>query len=245
MKQKQSATDLWLYGIHPVEAALQNPNRKILEIRFCKQPPFEWPKKVPSHAVSKEQIESVVGRDAVHQGIIARVQVLPTYTLDDLIADTRKTQNALVVILDQVSDPHNIGAIMRSAVAFNASALILPDAGAPQESGTLAKSASGALETLPLIRVTNLVRALDQLKKAGFWCVGMDGHADKSIIEQKLPNKCALIMGSEGDGMRRLTMENCDYLTKLPMSDKMESLNVSNACAIALYEWFRLYQTKE
>lgn len=134
---------------------------------------------------------------------------------------------------------------MRSAVAFNASALILPDAGAPQESGTLAKSASGALETLPLIRVTNLVRALDQLKKADFWCVGMDGHADKSIIEQKLPNKCALIMGSEGDGMRRLTMENCDYLTKLPMSDKMESLNVSNACAIALYEWFRLYQTKE
>lgn len=241
MKQKQPA-GLWLYGTHPIEMALQNPNRKILEIRFCKQPVFQIPANIPTHAVSKEQIESVVGRDAVHQGMIARVQPLPTYTLDDLIADTRAQTNTLVVILDQVSDPHNIGAIMRSATAFNASALILPDAGAPQESGTLAKSASGALETLPLIRVSNLARAMEQLKKADFWCVGMDGHASKSIMEQKLPNKCALIMGSEGDGMRRLTMENCDYLTKLPMSDKMESLNVSNACAIALYEWFRLYQ---
>ncbi len=245
MKQKQTSAGLWLYGLHPIEAALQNPNRKILEIRYCKQPPFALPKGISAQQVSKDQLESVVGRDVVHQGIIARVQPLPAYTVDDLIDDTAHSDNALVILLDQVTDPHNIGAMMRSGVAFNASALILPDAGAPQESGTLAKSASGALETLPLIRVTNLARTMEQLKKAGFWCVGMDGHAKASVLKQKLPAKCALVMGSEGDGMRRLTLENCDYLTKLPMSDKMESLNVSNACAIALYEWYRLYQSQE
>lgn len=245
MKQKQGTNGLWLYGLHPIEMALQNPNRKILEIRHCKPISLSIPKGIPTQLVSKDQIDAVVGRDAVHQGIIARVQPLSTYTIEDLIADTQNSDSALVILLDQVSDPHNIGAMMRSGTAFNASALIVPDAGAPQESGTLAKSASGALETLPIIRVVNLVRAMDQLKKAGFWCVGMDGHAKASILKQKLPAKCALIMGSEGDGMRRLTLENCDYLTKLPMSDKMESLNVSNACAIALYEWYRLYQSQE
>lgn len=245
MKPKQTSAGFWLYGIHPIEMALQNPKRRILEIRFSKHPSFKLPQNIPAHNVSKEQIESIVGRDVVHQGIIAHVQLLETYTIDDLITDTKHQSNALVIMLDQVSDPHNIGAIMRSGVAFGATALILPDSNAPQESGTLAKSASGALEILPLIRVTNLVRTMEQLKKADFWCVGMDGYAKKSIVEQKLPNKCALVMGSEGDGLRRLTMENCDYLTKLPMSEKMESLNVSNACAIALYEWFRLYKIRE
>lgn len=127
---------------------------------------------------------------------------------------------------------------MRSAVAFNASAIIMPEAGAPNESGTLAKSASGATELLPLIRVSNLARAMEMLKKADFWCVGLDGYAKDYITDRKLPKKCVLVLGAE-DGMRRLTMENCDMVVKLPMNSAIESLNVSNAAAVAMYEWNR------
>ena len=161
--------------------------------------------------------------------------------IEDLICDTKKLEKALVVILDQVSDPHNVGAILRSAAAFGAMAVIVPDANAPEETGTLAKSASGALEVIPLIRVANLSRAMEMLKKADFWCVGMDGYAKKEMGEDRLPQKCALVMGSEGEGMRRLTAENCDYMVKLPIARTVESLNVSNACTIALYEWNRIY----
>ena len=142
-------------------------------------------------------------------------------------------------MLDQVTDPHNIGAILRSAAAFEAAAVILPDANAPEESGTLAKSACGGLEIVPLIRVPNLVRAIETLKKVGFWVIGLDGSAKKTMAQDKLPAKTVFILGSEGDGLRRLTAENCDYMLKLPISDKMESLNVSNAAAIALYEFNR------
>ena len=141
--------------------------------------------------------------------------------------------------MDQVTDPHNIGAILRSAAAFDAMAVVIPDAGAPEESAVLAKSACGALEIVPLIRVTNLARSMQQLKDAGFWCLGLDGYAKEYISDKKLPARTAFILGSEGDGMRRLTAENCDYTIKLPMSDKMESLNVSNAAAVALYEFYR------
>ena len=127
---------------------------------------------------------------------------------------------------------------MRSAVAFNASAVIMPEAGAPGESGTLTKSASGATELIPLIRVANLAHAMDTLKKAEFWCVGLDGYAKDYITDHKLPKKCVLVLGAE-DGMRRLTMENCDMVLKLPMNEAIESLNVSNAAAVAMYEWNR------
>jgi len=127
---------------------------------------------------------------------------------------------------------------MRSAVAFTASAVIIPEAGAPAESGTLAKSASGATELIPVIRVANLARAMETLKKADFWCVGLDGYAKDCITDRKLPKKCVLILGAE-DGMRRLTLENCDMVVKLPMNSAIESLNVSNAAAVAMYEWNR------
>lgn len=274
---------LWLYGQHPVMAALNNKNRRVREVLLAKMPTdYTIPANIPYRIVTRDQIDSIVGKDAVHQGIIARVDPLPVYAIEDLIRDTKKSDRTLVVILDQVVDPHNIGAVLRSSAAFNVAAVILPNDGAPEESGVLAKSASGALELVPLIRVTNLARALSQLKKAEFWTVGMDGAAKQSIVQQKLPARCALVMGSEGDGMRRLTMENCDYITKIPMyrhksinnaqmeggsdtqnrkrtlnvradssteptvqlgvsNDLIESLNVSNACAIALYEWNRLY----
>ena len=143
-----------------------------------------------------------------------------------------------MVVLDQVSDPRNIGAILRSSVAFGASAVIIPEAGSPAETGAMAKAASGALDLIPLVRVANLARTVDTLKKADFWCVGMDGYAHDTIGKSKLPNRCALVMGAE-DGMRDLTKKSCDMLVKLPMNSAIESLNVSIATAVAMYEWMR------
>ncbi len=142
-------------------------------------------------------------------------------------------------MLDQVTDPHNVGAILRSAAAFDAVAVVVTDKHAPQESGVMAKAASGAMETVPLVTVGNLSQAIEKLKKAGYWTAGFSSHAKQTLAEAKLDGKTALVLGAEGDGMRRLTSERCDFLVKLPMSDKMESLNVSNAAAVALYELYR------
>ncbi len=235
------SSGIYLYGRHPITLALRNPRRRIFEMWMMKGAleGIKIPDTILLHWVSREQLEALVGQDATHQGVVARCAPLPSYKLDTLIQDSKTVDTMLVVLLDQVSDPHNIGAILRSATAFQAAAVIVPEAGAPDESGVLAKSASGALELTPLIRVPNLVRAMETLKKADFWCLGMDGHADDILSHHQLPNKCALVMGSEGSGMRRLTAECCDYMTKLPMNTEIESLNVSNACAIALYEWYR------
>ncbi len=237
----KQAKDVLLYGKHPVSLALSNPCRAVREIYATPGAADELtiPANVPVRSATREQLEQMVGRGAVHQGVVARCLPLSGNTIEDVIASTKSREKAVVVLLDQVTDPHNIGAILRSAVAFNAVAVIVPEAGAPDETGVLAKSASGALELIPFVRVSNLSRAMDKLKKNDFWCVGLDGYAQKSIFEDKLPAKCAIVMGSEGDGLRRLTAENCDYSVKLPMNEKIESLNVSNACAITLYEWSR------
>ncbi|MBQ9089859.1 MAG: 23S rRNA (guanosine(2251)-2'-O)-methyltransferase RlmB [Alphaproteobacteria bacterium] len=232
---------LLLYGRHPVTLALTNPRRKIKELLMTKgaMDGVQIPHDIPVRIVNREQLEALVGKEAVHQGVVAKCCPLETYTIEDLINETRLDKKTLVVVLDQVTDPHNIGAILRSATAFFAKAVIVPEAGTPEETGVLAKSASGALELTPYIRVSNLARALDLLKKNGFWCIGLDGYASHSIYETALPDKCVIIMGSEGDGLRRLTAEKCDDTVKLPMDTRVESLNVSNACAVTLYEWNR------
>ncbi len=143
----------------------------------------------------------------------------------------------MVLILDQVTDPHNVGAIIRSAAAFGARAIITTDRHAPPESGTLAKSASGALEVLPWVRVTNLSRALDSLAEMGYWRLGLDGTAEMSIREADFGKNIALVMGAEGRGLRKGSRTHCDALIKLPIRRTVESLNVSNAAAIALYEF--------
>jgi len=237
----KASGDIYLFGRHPIELALQNPNRRILEIYYTANSVknIKLPPKISTKCVDKVFLDNLVGRDSLHQGIVARCAPLPPVSLPDLLKRLKSRQTALVMILDQITDPHNVGAILRSATAFDADAVIVPEAGAPTESGTLAKSASGALELMPLIRVPNLIRVMEKLKEEGFWCIGLDGYAKDSVNAAKLPQKCAFVMGSEGDGMRRLTQENCDYCVKLPMNPAIESLNVSNAAALILYEYRR------
>ena len=223
-----------------VDLAIKNPRRKIKEIYVTKETLAEMnlPQNLPIRPADRHLLDSMVGQGAVHQGIVAKCDPLPPVDLKEFIKTVESKDRCLVVVLDQVTDPHNIGAIMRSAVAFHAAAVIMPEAGAPNETGVLAKSASGATELIPLIRVSNLARAMEMLKKAEFWCVGLDGYAKDYITDHKLPQKCVMILGAE-DGMRRLTMENCDMVVKLPMNPEIESLNVSNAAAVAMYEWNR------
>lgn len=239
----KSREEVLLYGRHPVTLALHNSKRKIKELYLIKNATenFKVPNNIPVHWCLKEQLDNLVGKDAVHQGFVARCGLLQNNTVEDLINETVNQKQTLIVVLDQVTDPHNIGAILRSAAAFNASAVIVPEVGTPTETGVLAKSASGALELVPYIRVSNLSRTMELLKKNGFWCIGLDGYATHTIYETKLPSKCVVVMGSEGSGLRRLTAQNCDDTVKLPMNSAVESLNVSNACAITLYEWNRQY----
>jgi 23S rRNA (guanosine2251-2'-O)-methyltransferase len=173
---------------------------------------------------------------AVHQGVALRVEPLPEPDLETLCDELAARPAATVLLLDQVTDPHNVGAILRSAAAFEADAVLLTERNAAPESGVLAKAASGALDLVPLVRVTNLARAIEALKAAGFWCIGLAEEATQTLAEADLSGRVALALGAEGEGLRRLTRERCDLLVRLPTGDAMPSLNVSNAAAVALYE---------
>ena len=182
---KQGNKDVFIYGRHPVELAIKNSKRKILELYYVRGsfPENQIPKTIPVRSITKDFLDNLVGHDAVHQGIVARCMPLRQMTTDELISLLNKKENALVMILDQVTDPHNIGAILRSAVAFDADAVIVPETGAPDENGTLAKSASGALELIPFIRVPNLSRFIEKLKKNDFWCMnGSVGALDGECL---------------------------------------------------------------
>lgn len=237
--------DAWLYGDHAVFAALANPIRKIKRILLtkAKHEKLESPQQSAignfgqAELVSNEELSALLPENAIHQGIALLPFPLKEYVIEDVPSLQGDQKTITVALLDQVTDPHNVGAILRSAAAFNISAVIVPDRHSPPITGVLARSASGAVETVPMIRVGNLSRALDQLAEMGFWRIGMDGRASQTI-EQAVEGteKIALVLGSEGKGLRRLTAEKCDLLGKLPMSSSIESLNVSNAAAIAFYE---------
>jgi 23S rRNA (guanosine2251-2'-O)-methyltransferase len=240
---KGSADESFLYGFHAVIAALRNPLRKPLRLLMTRNAEAELAAEglslghdlpVSPEILSGEEIATILPLGAVHQGVALKVSALPDLTVDEACEGTR-----LAVALDQVTDPHNFGAILRSAAVFGAGALITTDRNSPPLGGVLAKAASGGLERVRIAKVTNLVRALEELKELGFEVIGLDGDGEVSLPEFKTGPKVALVLGAEGAGLRRLTREHCDILARLPAAGDMKSLNVSNAAAVALYELSR------
>lgn len=223
------------WGRHAVAAALANPERRIARIWAIREDAagFAIPPEVPVTFADAADLGRLVPRDAPHQGIVAEVERLPDILLADLLDQAEDGRPILV--LDQVTDPHNVGAILRSAAAFDALGVVTQDRHAPPESGALAKAASGALETVPWVRVVNLARALDEIAAAGFWRIGLAGEAETTLAEALGPARVALVLGAEGEGMRPNTQAHCDATARLPIGEGIESLNVSNAAAIALY----------
>lgn len=226
-----------LYGRHAVLAALDNPNRVIRKIWGTREVinALDLPPDLPIVFADGADMARMVPGDAPHQGIVAEVEPLDDAWLDEVLKEG-EDNNRPILVLDQVTDPHNVGAIIRSALAFDALAIVTQDRHSPPESGVLARAACGGLEQLPWVRVVNLARALDELAEAGYWRIGLDGEADQTLGEAlEKTGKVALVLGAEGDGLRHNSMAHCDMLAKLPISSKMESLNVSNAAAVALY----------
>jgi 23S rRNA (guanosine2251-2'-O)-methyltransferase len=238
------AGQLWLYGQHAVAAALANPKRRILSLCATgdSAPGLEQRRRQagrdlpPIETMARETLESRLPPGALHQGLAARCAPLPEIALADLLDELDAGSPAMLVGLDQVTDPQNAGAVLRSAAAFGASGVILTERHAAPETGALARAASGALDVVPLVRVGNLARALDELKTAGFWIFGLAGDATATMGEIALPPRVVLMLGAEGSGLRRLTRERCDTLVRLPTRPPIDQLNVSNAAAIALYE---------
>jgi len=230
-----------LYGRHAVIAALANPERVVRKIWGTREAlnALELPPVLPIVYSDVADLGRMVPSDAPHQGIVCEVDALEDIWLGDILeqgALDEPSNSRPILVLDQVTDPHNVGAIFRSAAAFNALAIVTQDRHSPPESGVLARAASGALEILPWVRVVNLARALDEIAEAGYWRIGLDGEASESLSSAlKGSGKVALVLGAEGDGLRHNSMAHCDILAKLPISKRMESLNVSNAAAIALY----------
>lgn len=225
-----------LWGRHAVEAALKNPERRHRKLWATREAiatlDGELPANFPLEYAQPADLARLVARDAPHQGLVLECDALEDVFLDELLeADPARP----LVILDQVTDPHNVGAILRSAAAFGAAAIVTQDRHAPPESGTLAKSASGALEIVPWVRVVNLARALEEIAEAGYWRIGLAGEGQLPLGEALPTGPVALVLGAEGEGMRRNIADHCDALARLPISSAIESLNVSNAAAIALY----------
>ena len=231
---------IWLYGLHAVAAALANPARRLRHLMLTEEaqqvlarrqaPP--WP--VAPEQVDRGRLDHLLGRDIAHQGAALLADPLPTPSLQQALE-----RPGPLLVLDQVTDPRNVGAILRSAGAFGAATVITQDRNAPEETGALAKAASGALETVPLLRAVNIARTLIALKAAGIWTVGLDAGGAPLSGQALAGRRVALVLGAEGEGLRRLTRETCDEIAGLRMPGKMESLNVSAAASVALYELMR------
>lgn len=234
---------VWLFGQHPVTAALTNPNRWIHRLLATRQglerlAEAEIRRDIGVEETDGRTLETLLPEGAVHQGLAALCDPLDPVFIEDIVADRDLAKP--ILILDQVTDPHNVGAILRSAAIFGAAGVVIQDRNAPPESGTLAKSASGALESIPLVRAGNLSQTIGLLQNAGYWVVGLAGEATETLPQTELNRRTAIVLGAEGAGLRRLTAERCDQLLRIPMApNPVGSLNVSNAAAIALYELWR------
>lgn len=238
-----SSDQLLLFGLHAVAAAWANPDRVCRRLWATKN---AWDSLNDQVGVSsldrptpiladRDALERLVGTGAIHQGLVLDAAPLQAPTLEELAARTHPAEKAIIVMLDQVTDPHNVGAILRSASVFGAIGMVVQDRHAPPITGTLARSASGAVEHVPVTRVTNLARSLEKLSELGFFSIGLAEQADKPLAAIDTTDRIVLVLGAEGDGLRRLTRDRCDMLASLPGRGTLASLNVSNAAAVALY----------
>ena len=226
------------WGRHAVLAALANPERTVRKMWATREAlvGLDIPPVIPITYADVADLGRLVPGDAPHQGLIIEVEPLEDIWLGDLLEQGQgEDDRRPLVVLDQVTDPHNVGAILRSAAAFDALGIITQDRHSPPESGAVARTASGALEIVPWVRVVNLSRALGEIAEAGFWRVGLAGEATETLDKVIGAARVALVLGAEGEGMRHNTTQHCDQLARLPISPRIESLNVSNAAAIALY----------
>jgi 23S rRNA (guanosine2251-2'-O)-methyltransferase len=222
-----------LYGWHPVVAALQNPARRVRKFlateNAARRLGDENIKSPPPEIVRPDAIAARLPADAVHQGLYLEADPLASPTVEELSAD------GIVLVLDQITDPHNVGAIFRSAAAFAATAIVTTARHSPEATGVLAKAASGALDLVPLCTVQNLARAMADLKERGFLLIGLDSSGDVDLAALPLRRPMALVLGAEGKGLRQLTRDTCDHVARLDLPGAIQSLNVSNAAAVALY----------
>ncbi len=223
-----------LYGWHTVKAALANPRRRVLQLwttenalRRLAEENVALP--VTPRIVRPEAIDARLGPDAVHQGLLAEVEPLPAPDVADL------QPPGVILVLDQITDPHNVGAILRSAAAFAAKAVVTTARHSPEATGVLAKAASGALECVPLVSVRNLARGMETLRTRGFQLVGLDGSGEVDLAAATLRPALALVLGAEGKGLRQLTKATCDFLARIELPGPIKSLNVSNAAALSLF----------
>jgi 23S rRNA (guanosine2251-2'-O)-methyltransferase len=226
-----------IFGFHAVEAALANPLRKITAALLTENAENRLSaaitaRDVPVTRVHPRDLDRRLGNDTVHQGALLEVEPLREPSMNEL---ARKAAGRPLVVLDQVTDPHNVGAILRSAAVFGCAGIVMTRRNSPPLSGVLAKSASGALELVPVATVQNLSRGLEDLKAAGFTIIGLDGEAPQLIETMPWPEKVALVLGAEGKGLRQLTRETCHHLARIATDGTLGSLNVSNAAAIALH----------
>jgi 23S rRNA (guanosine2251-2'-O)-methyltransferase len=223
-----------LYGWHTVTMALQNPKRRIRKLFLTENAARRLAEenietRVAPEILRPNHIDQRVSPDAVHQGLLAEADPLLSPELETL------EQQGMVLVLDQITDPHNVGAILRSAAAFSVKAIVTTARHSPEATGVLAKAASGALELVPLVTVQNLARALTGLNERGFMTVGLDSEGDENLSDLSLQQPLALVLGAEGKGLRQLTRETCTALARLDMPGEIKSLNVSNAAVLALY----------
>jgi 23S rRNA (guanosine2251-2'-O)-methyltransferase len=225
-----------------VAAAIRNPRRKNRRLLVTEdaekslRAALNRPWRLPPERIERQRFGTFLTEDAVHQGVALLVEPLEPVALEDAIA----ASDGPVLLLDQVTDPRNVGAILRSAAAFGAACVVLQDRHAPPETGALARAASGALDIVPVVREVNLSRAIASLQKSGFWVMGLAGDASRTLAEARpRDRRVALVLGAEDTGLRRLQRETCDELVRLPITPAMESLNVAAAAAVALYEVIR------
>jgi 23S rRNA (guanosine2251-2'-O)-methyltransferase len=242
------APDRIIFGIHAAEAALSNPNRTVRHAYLTRNAAAKFhsliaARNIPATEISPQEFGTLLGADVVHQGAVLLCEPLAQPSLGDFLGALPDGALARLAMLDQVTDPHNAGAVLRSAAAFGISAVIVQDRHSPPLTGTLAKAASGALEHVPVIATVNLARALDQLKEHGFECIGFDSGAPLRFGPAAAAgDRAAFVFGAEDKGLRRLIREGCDRLYALPAPGKIKSLNISNAAAIVFYEAAKAHQ---